>query len=181
MIAEHFQILCDYNYWAHHQLWDCALQLSEEQFASKENILGLSVHEQMVNMASAEWLWTARLRGTSPTHHLTVAMLPDRDAIRKRWDAVEADLRDYVRNIRDSQLGEIIAYTTTWGEPQRNARWEILAYLFQRGTDYRARAAVTLLQMGVQPPEIELLHYFRDNEQHRLRIALERFHRQAPI
>lgn len=181
MIAEHFRILCDYNYWANHQLWDCILALSEAQFTNKETCYGISIHEQVVHTLGAEWLWVERLRGRSPLEKLSVEEFATRDAIRRKWDEVEADLRAYVGTARDSQLGEIIAYTTTFGEPQRNARWEILAHVFNHGTDHRARITAMLIPWGYTAPEIELLHYFRDNKQHRRRIAMESFHKSAPI
>jgi uncharacterized damage-inducible protein DinB len=179
MIAEHFQILCDYNYWAHHQVWDCVLALTDEQFVSSENSYGISIHEQVVHTVGAEWLWTARLRGSSPMEKLTVDSLPTRDAIRIQWDTVESDLRAYVKDIRSSQLSEIITYQTTFGESQRNARWEILAHIFNHGTDHRAKLIAMIKQAGCEAIDQDLLLYFRDNKQHRRRIAMENFHKQS--
>ncbi len=181
MIAEHFRILVDYNYWANHQLWDCVLGLSDAQLTSRDNCFDRSVQEEVVEILNAEWLWMARLRGVSPTSTLTAEILPGREAVRERWAGVEADLRVYLKNIREAQLSEIITYTTTRGVPQRNARWEILAHIFNHSTDYRSRVLMMLALLGVQAPSIELLDYLRDNKQLRERIAMESFHKEAPI
>ena len=181
MISSHFQILCDYNYWAHHQLWDAVLRLSEEEFTTSGTCFGISVHQQVLHTLGAEWLWMARLRGVSPTTKLTPAMLPDRDTIRVKWDEVEAEVRAYVENVRENQLSEIITYTTTQGEPQRNARWEILTHMFNHSTDHRSRIISMLKTLGAEVPDLDLLLYFRDNKQHRRRIAMEHFHKSASL
>lgn len=181
MITEHYKIMCDYNFWAHHQMWDTVLSLSDEDFSRMDTCYGISVHDQVLHTLGAEWLWMARLRGVSPTRKLTPEMLPDRESIRVKWDEVEKELRAYVENIREAQLSEIITYTTTQGDPQRNARWEILAHVFNHSTDHRSRVCAMLKLMGVETPDIELLNYFRDNKQHRRRIAMDHFHKASSI
>lgn len=181
MITGHNKIMCDYNFWAHHQLWDVVLSLSDEDFTRTDTCYGISVHEQVIHTVGAEWLWMARLRGVSPTRKLSTAMLPDRESIRVKWDEVEGELRAYVDNIRESQLSKIITYTTTLGEPQRNARWEILAHVFNHSTDHRSRIMTMLGIMGVECPDVELLNYFRDNKQHRRQIAMDHFHKASSI
>lgn len=181
MLAGHFKLMCDYNYWAHHQLWDGVLQLSEEQFRTPNTCFTISVHEQVLNTLGSEWLWMARLRGISPTTRLTPAMLPDRDTIRVKWVEVEAEVRAYVDHIRESQLSEVITYTTTFGEPQRNARWEILTHMFNYSTDHRSRVVAMLKPLGVDIPELDLLAYFRANKQIQRQIAMDHFHKSASI
>jgi uncharacterized damage-inducible protein DinB len=181
MISDHLRIMCDYNYWAHHQLWDCVLGLSEAQFTSRDSDFKASVHEEIVQILGSEWLWMARLRGVSPSSNLTPALLPTRDSIRERWAGVESELRAYASTIRETQLNEIITYMTTRGAPQRNARWEILAHVLNHSTDCRARVSMMLMLQGVEAPSIALLDYLRSNELIRNRIALEPFHREAPL
>ena len=61
------------------------------------------------------------------------------------------------------------------------SRWEILAHIFNHSTDYRSRVLMMLALLGVQAPSIELLDYLRNNKQLRERIAMESFHKEAPI
>ncbi|GAB4571526.1 MAG: hypothetical protein Kow0077_08410 [Anaerolineae bacterium] len=179
MIVEHFRVMCDYNYWANHQLWDVVLGLHAEDFRQNVAGFGNSIHSAVVDLVGTEWIWTARLRGVSPTRLLSVEMLPDRDAIRLMWDEVEADLRAYLRYPRETVLGEAITYTTTQGSPQRNTPREILGHLFNYSTDRRAHVVAMLRGLGIEVPSLMLLEYYRADPETRQRVASERFHRSV--
>ncbi len=179
MITQHFKMMCDYNYWAHHQIWDCVLKLTDEQLSAVNDCFGLSVHEQVALTLGAEWLWSARLRGISPSTQMSVAMVPTLEAIRQKWIEVESDLRSYVEHVRDPQLKEVITYTTTYGQAQRSSRAEILSHAFNHSTDHRARILVMLNHFGIVTDEHSLLAYFRDDPDHRQQISMTRFRKSS--
>ncbi len=161
MTVEHLRILCDYNYWAHRQVWDCIMQLDEEQFTRDLAFSHGSVYEQVVHVVAVERLWLSRLNGISPKTWWTASDLPTREVIRARWDEVEADVRAYVDGLRDSDLDEVIEYRRSTGQPRRNTRWEILAHMFNHGTDHRAQIMAMMAQLGGPTVEQDLLFYTR--------------------
>ena len=101
MLDAYFKQLCDYNYWAHWRVWNCVMQLDEGQFTRIMGPDQVSVHSQMAHVVGVEWLWLNRLRGASPDRILTVDDLPTREALRARWDTVEADVRAFVAGLDD--------------------------------------------------------------------------------
>ena len=162
MLETYFKLLCDYNYWAHRRVWDCVMQLDEAQFT---RVLGpdrTSVHAQMAHVVGAEWLWINRLQGASPDRILTVDDLPTREAIRARWDAVEAEVRAFVAGLDDEALLADVDYTTTRGTSQHEACYALLAHLFNHGTDHRAQVLGLIGQLGGPTVEQDMLFYLRE-------------------
>ena len=153
--------LYDYNVWAHHQVWDCIMQLNDEQFTREIEYSHGSIHAQVVHTMFAEWSWFSRLQGHSTTRIWQAADFPTRDSIRARWDEVEADIRAYLDSLSDEDLKETFHYTTTKGTPQENVRWEILIHVLNHGTDHRAQIMAMLNQIGVPGVEQDLIFYLR--------------------
>jgi len=47
------------------------------------------VHETLVHIMAAQWIWLARWNGTSPTSMLSAAEFPDLNSIRGRWEQID--------------------------------------------------------------------------------------------
>ena len=122
----------------------------------------VSVHSQMAHVVGVEWLWLNRLRGVSPDRILTVDDLPTREALRARWDTVEADVRAFVAGLDDDALLAEVDYTTMKGMSQTNLCREILAHVFNHGTDHRAQVLSLIGQFGGPTVEQDMLFFFRE-------------------
>lgn len=162
MNAEFFKTLFDYNYAAYHRLWNESIDLlSEEDFKrSLEYSIG-SIHDQVIHMMSADWIWLSRLQGTSPGEMFNPADFPTREAIRERWNEIEAMAWDYVSKLTDDVLDEVVEYTTTIGRTYRNARWQILANMINHATDHRAQVLAMIHGMGGTTFQQDMIHYLR--------------------
>lgn len=162
MNVEYFRRLYDYNYAAHRRLWqECILPLSDEQFARDLGYSLGSVRGQVVHVMGAEWLWLSRLQGESPTALPGPEDYPTRDAIRARWDEIEALIRRYMSALRDEDMLATVEYRTTSGQPRRNARWEILAHVVNHGTDHRAQILAMIHQLGGPTFGQDMIGYLR--------------------
>lgn len=164
MNADYFRMLFDYNYWAHRRVWDCIIQLTDEQFSHDIGYSWRSIHGQVVHTMGAEWIWFSRIQGTSPTAMFKNEDYPTRDAVRARWDEIEANARAYLANLEDSYLGQTIHYQTTSGKPMSNRLWHILAHLANHGTDHRAQILAMLHQLGTPTLEQDIIFYLRERE-----------------
>jgi uncharacterized damage-inducible protein DinB len=165
MDIEYFKTLYDYNYWTHRKVWECVLTLSDEEFTRDIGYSWKSIRGQLVHVMSAEWAWFSRLGGTSPTAVLAEADYPTREAIRQKWDAVEADVRAHVGGLTTEQLGQVIDYKTTQGAPYSQPQWQILMHAANHSTDHRAQILAMLYQLGAPTVEQDVLFYFRTREQ----------------
>lgn len=160
MNAAYFRRMFDYNYWAHRLVWDCVLELSEEQYRRPCDYSVGSVHEQVVHTIGAEWLWVQRVRGESPDPFLQPDDFPTRDDVRAKWDKVEVAWRAFIGNLTDGQLARNFVYTSIHGNTRREQPlWEGLAQVVNHGTDHRAQTLALIHQVGGRTLEQDFILY----------------------
>jgi uncharacterized damage-inducible protein DinB len=162
MDGDRFRALYDYHVWANHRVWDYAMQLSDEQFAQPVAHSVGSIHEQLVHLMSAEYIWFSRLKGTSPTAVLTTGDYPNRVAVRVLWDQLEADARAFLATLDDAQLESEVEYRRTSGEPMRDPVWVIVTQLVNHGTDHRAQIMAQLNTYGVKTGAQDFIVFMRE-------------------
>jgi uncharacterized damage-inducible protein DinB len=162
MNSDYFRRLYDYNFWAHRQVWACALELTDEQFARPHNYSIGSMHAQLVHTMGAEWLWLERLHGTSHNALPTPAEYPTREAIRARWDTVEADWRAYLNNVTEFQITQKLEYQNLSGKHYNTPLFEILMHVANHGTDHRAQMLALLHHLGTKTIEQDVIVYVRE-------------------
>jgi uncharacterized damage-inducible protein DinB len=140
------------------------MHLTDEQFTRDIGYSWRSIHGQVVHTMNAEWLWFSRIQAASPTSLFNNEDYPTREAVRAKWDAIEADVRAYLATLEDSHLTQIIQYQTTSGQPFAQPLWEILAHLANHGTDHRAQILAMLYQLGAPTLGQDMIGYFRDRK-----------------
>jgi Uncharacterized protein conserved in bacteria, COG2318 len=72
----------------------------------------------------------------------------DRAAIRARWDAIEAQMRAYLAQLRDDML-----FARPIVEPAEDRDlmvWQVLIHVVNHGTDHRAQMLRALYDFGVE-------------------------------
>ena len=127
MNAAHYRRLIDYSYWAHRRVWDCLMQLSDEQFTRPADYSIGSLHAQVVHTLSSEDLWLRRLRNEAPTPAFErTDAYPTRAAIRARWDEVEAEWRAFGAALTDDQLEQTFTFRSITGDQIRTLRLHAL-------------------------------------------------------
>jgi uncharacterized damage-inducible protein DinB len=160
--ADYFRMLFDYNYWAHHRIWDCVMQVSDEQFTRDTGYSWRSIQGQVVHTMSAEWVWFSRIQGTSPTSMLRNEDYPNRAAVRTKWDEIETVVRSFLQTLQDAELEQVIEYKNTSGQIFTQKMYEILAHVANHSTDHRAQALAMLYQLGAPTVEQDMIAYLRD-------------------
>ncbi len=138
------------------------MELSEEQLMQPHDYSIGSIHAQLVHTMSAEWLWLSRIKGTSPSAFPSAEQYPTREAIRARWDEIEADWRAYLDALTDDKLTEITDYNNLSGKPQRTLLAEILMHVANHGTDHRAQTLALLHRVGGRTFEQDVIFYVRE-------------------
>lgn len=98
MLVDYFKTLYDYNYWANAKILEAAIQLSEAQCIEETKDGHGSLHETLVHVLSAEWMWRSRWQGTSPMEELRAEDLPTLGALRERWREEERQMMGHLLN-----------------------------------------------------------------------------------
>lgn len=159
MNTDDIRRLYAYTEWANQRVLDAAAQLSPEAQQRETGASHGSIHGTLVHMLSAEWIWLERWKGSSPPGLWKSAEFPDLDAIRTRWQQIEADRQQFIAGLTDAALAEAINYKDTKGNPYSLPLELQMQHVVNHSTLHRGQVVTMLRQAGVQPPATDLLYY----------------------
>lgn len=142
-----FTTLFDCHYWANRQVWSCVIALTDEQFTRDlGNFIG-SIRAQLVHMMAEENLWVNYL-WHDEVEFLKEAQFPTRAAIRTEWDALEAEMRDFIDGLTPAELTQEV--TPGFLAPSTGLKvWEILWHIIKHATERRAQVIAGLRHLGL--------------------------------
>jgi uncharacterized damage-inducible protein DinB len=99
--------LFDDMYRANHQMWQCILQFREDQLTINLGYLNGSVRTQLVQMICSENLWVNFL-WHGEVEYLREAGFSTLAQVRLEWDALEAEMRDYLSTLTPADLEHLV-------------------------------------------------------------------------
>jgi uncharacterized damage-inducible protein DinB len=149
--------LFEYNYWARDRQLEVCATLSQEQFQRPLGNSFSSLRDTLAHLVGAEWIWLERCRGRSPRALPAAEEFPTLAAIGQRWIAVEKDGREFLAGLNEAALARPLSYINMSGENWTYPLWRALLHLVNHQTYHRGQVATLLRQLGVQPPQVDLL------------------------
>jgi len=160
MTAKDLEALFDYGYWANAKLFDVMSQLTPEQFT--ETVAGSygSVRNTIVHMLSAEWGWLDRGGGAKRGPALNAADFPTLASVRDKWFEVEGHLREFLRNLRDEELGRVVEFALGNGPKQSMPLAALMQHAAVHGVHHRGQIALLLRMLGKVPGNVDILIYY---------------------
>lgn len=152
--------LFDYNVWAGQRVWACVVKLSAEQFTQPNDYSIGSVHEQVVHTMEVEWLWLRRLQNLPPDPFRPADYYPIYEAIRSRWDVVEAAWWAYLNALPEGDLQGVSEYTSrTDGKVYRTPLWEGMYQILNHSTDHRSQTLAQIHRVGGETIAQDFVYY----------------------
>jgi uncharacterized damage-inducible protein DinB len=152
--------LYDYSFWARdRQLAVCA-KLTEEQLARALGSSFGSLRDTLKHLLGADWVWTERFQGRSPRSVPWLKATESIEAMRARWQGVEADLRAFLATLQPEALAAPLTYQNLQGETWTYPLWQALLHLVNHGSYHRGQVTMALRQLGATPPAIDFLVYY---------------------
>jgi uncharacterized damage-inducible protein DinB len=149
--------LFKYNYWARDRQLEACASLAAEQFLRPMGSSFSSLHDTLVHLVGAEWVWLERWRGQSPRAMPATSELPTLAAIEERWRVVERDLNGYLSGMSEQALARPLTYTNFKGEAWTYTLWQTLFHLINHQTYHRGQVSTLLRQLGAQPVAVDFL------------------------
>jgi uncharacterized damage-inducible protein DinB len=166
MNKDDIQLLYRYNKWANATVLKSVAPLSTDELTRQLGGSFPCVRDTLVHIMAGEWIWLRRWKGVSPRSLFEASEFPDLAAVRARWGEVETEQMDFVKEVTDESLAQIISYVNT-----RNQTWEyplgrMMQHLVNHSSYHRGQVANFLRQLGIQPAATDFLIYFDVESQH---------------
>jgi uncharacterized damage-inducible protein DinB len=163
-MLQYTRTLWDYNYWAHHKLWNCIETISDSDFVKPVAYPVGSVHVQVVHVMWAEAVWYERIHHRSrPT--FTADDYSTRPVIREKWDQIESHWRAYLARTTEDDLRRELEITPLRGQPYSCTVQEMLLHAVNHGTNHRAQILQLIDSHGGETFEQDLSSYYRERQQ----------------
>ena len=166
-MLEYISTLIDYNSWANERILLAADRVREEQFLAPAGFSWGGLRGTLVHTLSAEWSWRSRWQGVSPAAPLDPADLPTVSALRTRWHAEQAALRDFVAKLTEPALAQTVKYVRMSGSASEEPLWQLIIHLVNHGTQHRAEAAALLTEYGHSPGDLDFVVFVRERQKTR--------------
>lgn len=166
MLKKYVLTLIDYNYWANGLILKYAERLKHDEYFNKTAYSHKSIHEILVHILFAEWVWRERIMGNSPdlatiSNRLRPQDFDSLDKVLEKWFDEEMKMREYIDQISEEKLYETITYTTTQGDEIEDVYIDIITHVVFHGMQHRAEAATILHNFDQSPGDIDFIRYLR--------------------
>ncbi|HKW95551.1 MAG TPA: DinB family protein [Methylomirabilota bacterium] len=152
-----------YNEWANQRILDTSEKLTPAQYRLDAGASFGSVHDTLVHIIGAEWLWLSRWKGTSPPALPSPDAFADLGAVRRRWAEIAAETRAFVAALTEPTLERVVAYLSTEGQRWAYPLWQQMLHQVNHGTQHRSEVAMALTRFDHSPGWLDFL-YFVDVE-----------------
>lgn len=153
--------LYDYNIWANEQVIQSISGLSASIFEQDLKSSHGSIRGTVAHIASAEWIWLQRWKGNSPRQMLPEDEFSTIETAIARWKRIDAELADFIRQLKEPDLEKLFSYTTTEGKEFSNVLWQVMQHLVNHSSYHRGQVAALLRHAGKTPQSTDLIKYYR--------------------
>jgi uncharacterized damage-inducible protein DinB len=160
MNADAFRQFYAYHFAENRKIWDSFItSLTPEQFTQPISYAHGSVQRQIIHLINVDNAWFSDLRGLEGADDLDAAVT-DRETIRRYWDQVEQNMRDYLASVHDTMLFE---KPFVDGEDKDLILWQVLLHVVNHGTDHRAQLLRCLSDFGLKTTAQDYIFYVYDH------------------
>jgi uncharacterized damage-inducible protein DinB len=158
--ADVLRMHLDYAAWASSRLLNAAAALTEEQLSRDFATADRSVIGTLVHLFGADRIWLRRVRG-EPGGSAPGPEFRHVGALAPAWQDVLEQWRNWAAPMTDADFDQVIAYHDMKGNPWRTPLWQVVLHVVNHGTHHRGQVAGFLRSMGVAPPPLDLIAYYR--------------------
>jgi len=152
----------DYSHWANRRLIDIANQLTAEELARDFGTADKSVLGTLVHVYASERTWLRRLVGAPAVTFVTEAdyRMP---VIEEDWPALGQRWQEWAGGLTDANAEKPISYKDLRGASWEQPVWQIVLHVVNHGSHHRGQVSGFLRSMGLTPPPLDLIRYYRED------------------
>jgi uncharacterized damage-inducible protein DinB len=162
MKKDEIEGLVQFNAWANGKVLAVVETLSAEQFTQGLGSSFSSVRDTLTHIMGVEWVWLERLQGRSPAAIPAAKEFADIASLRVRWTQIEKSFREYMQEVKQAELDEVLEYKTLSFGMGKNARWQMIQHVVNHGTYHRGQVVAMLRQLGAKGVGTDLITFYRE-------------------
>ncbi len=155
MTAAEAQLHIRYTNWASRRLLTAVEGLPPEDRERPTGISHGSILGTLAHVQFADWVWYTRVAGPLERPAGTL------EALQRDWLDIQNRWESWAASLTDSDLEREIEYRRMDGEQVRSPLWQIVLHVVNHGTLHRGQVMGMLRQLGVAPPNTDLIAYYR--------------------
>jgi uncharacterized damage-inducible protein DinB len=149
-MLEYIRNLFVYDAWAN------SLALSSVR---EQGDAGPDARRILAHIFAAEEIWFARLLGDTPTLQPWTELSLDQCA--RRANELPKKWSEYLHALGSDELGDVVAYTNTKGEPFETRTVDILHHVIAHSAYHRGQVALQVRSAGLTPAATDYILYVR--------------------
>jgi uncharacterized damage-inducible protein DinB len=163
MTVQYFTEIAKYNQWANQKFINWMRDLSDEQWNQPLVSSFSSIAETVLHIVGAEKVWYDRLMKVENPVWLPFTFKGGKAETLDTWNHSSGLLIQYVEQLTDENLSDMIAYKRINGEAFSQPVFEILSHVFNHSTYHRGQLVTLLRQVGFKDvASTDQLLYFRE-------------------
>jgi uncharacterized damage-inducible protein DinB len=154
MTAEEIRLHIFYSGWASRKLLDAALALPEDEQHRDVGISHKSLMGTLDHILFGDRIWFARIADPR--------VLELKEPLAVVWPQVQKRWEDWAVALSHQDIVRTVEYKDSRGNVHRTPAWQIVLHVVNHATLHRGQAMSLLRQLGVTPPQTDLITYYRE-------------------
>ena len=158
MNLAYIKLLYEYNSWANNVTFDVVSSVNEENLIKDLHSSHHSIKETLVHVVSTEWIWLTKWKKiSSEVRYWEPSDYPAISDLMQQWLKIEKQQLDFISDLTEEELLEIISYTNKNGETWKYPLWQMMCHVVNHSTYHRGQIIAMLRQLGEQPKATDFL------------------------
>ena len=144
--------LLDHSNWANEEFFKIIRELEPEEINRERDSFMVSIRNSVNHLLVIDKVWMSHMKHkTHKIEHLQTILHKNLDDIWEAKDKMNKEIRDYVSNLSDNELEEIIHYQLISGNKGKLPRYMIITHLAMHSAYHRGIIADMFGQIPTQP------------------------------
>jgi uncharacterized damage-inducible protein DinB len=150
-----------YHRWSLREFFPVLEQLSEEKLLANHGTSFGSLYGTLIHIYLADATWFARLRGDA---HARISQFkaPDTFAeLKSQWTKLLDDWTAWAAHLPEHDWVGLVDVVNSKGVASRSPVWQVVFQVVNHATGHLGQANGILRQIGVVPPNTDLIRFYR--------------------
>jgi uncharacterized damage-inducible protein DinB len=157
MTAAEASLHLRYSAWASRRLVEAVRAVSDADLAKPAGVSHNSLLGTLAHVLWADWLWFTRAVEAMERPG------PTREALETVWPELQDKWIAWADRASDAEINRLVEYRSILdGQIARTPAWQIVLHVVNHATLHRGQAVGLLRQMGIAPPQTDLMFFYRE-------------------